>query len=112
MGHTTDFSLQQFDVFIAYHETEEGKRFAEITKKVLNSSFSLTSFVAHDLRNTYSTDSFDIFRDKVIKKCKFFLFINTQEALTSQEIKKEVKMAYPNGPQETPKLIILRHDSS
>ena len=47
-------SLENFDVFICYLESPEGKKFAEFTKKLLSTLFHLNSFVAHEPRNTYS----------------------------------------------------------
>src|SRR6266540_2877391 len=101
--------FSQFDSFISYYETN-AKPFAEIVRKIL-SAYDLKAFVAHVERKTYS-ENFDDVRDIVIKSSKYFIFINTENALTRNQIFKEFMMAYPNGITEKPKLIILRHHAS
>jgi hypothetical protein len=103
------YSLENFDVFICYLESPEGKKFAEFTKKLLSTLFHLNSFVAHESRDTYSYD-FDEMRKRIIRECTFFIFINTVGAFDSLEIKKEFKMAYPHFAENL-KLIVLRHSS-
>lgn len=103
-------TLENFDVFITYHETPRAKKFAEIIKEYLYNEYQLFSFVAHLERNKYSAD-FDKVRESVIKAAKFFLLINTEEALNRLEIIKEFKMAYPHGVKDSPILLVLRFDS-
>lgn len=110
MDNDDSYSLQKFDAFICYRESEEGRIFAEITKKVLFRECHLNSFVAHEPRKTYSAN-FDKLREKIIEDCKFFIFINSEGAFDSTEIKKEFRMAYQYIKSERLELIILRHNS-
>jgi uncharacterized protein YjbI with pentapeptide repeats len=111
MSKTDNYTIGIFDVFISYYETEQTKNYAEIVQKILLSEFGLKAFAAHHKRNTYS-HKFNNLMEAVIKNCKFFLFLNTKDALTRKRIWVEFKTAYPTGDtRKPPQLIILRFDS-
>jgi uncharacterized protein YjbI with pentapeptide repeats len=96
-------------VFICYKE-ENGSLYAELIRLILL-KVGITSFAAHLERNKHSMD-FNEMRRKILKVVKFFIFINTEGALSRREVKKEFKMAYPNGDTAntaSPFLIILHH---
>jgi uncharacterized protein YjbI with pentapeptide repeats len=99
-------STDSAKVFICYKE-ENGSLYAELIHLIL-SKVDVNSFVAHLQRNKHSMN-FNKMRREVLKVVKFFIFINTEGALLSKEIKKEFKMAYPTGDTSSPFLIILHH---
>jgi uncharacterized protein YjbI with pentapeptide repeats len=90
----TSYNVSQFKVFICYKE-ENGNLFAELTRLVLLKG-GIKSFVAHIERNKHAED-FDEMRRKLLDSVPFFIFINTLDALSSLEVAKEFKMAFPDG---------------
>lgn len=94
------------EVFICYKE-ENGSIFAELIHLILSKA-GIGCFVAHVERNKHAKD-FDKMRKKILKIVKFFIFINTDGALSREEVKKEFHMAYPTGDTGHPFLIILHY---
>jgi hypothetical protein len=101
--------FQRFHAFICYNGSN-AKPYAEIVNSIL-SLIGMEVFVAHLKRNTYS-EYFDRVRQTVIDSCKYFIFINTYDALNREQIVKEFKMAYPNGLTEMPKPIVIRYSAT
>lgn len=95
-----------YEAFVSYYELT-GKKFAEIIHTVFL-DHGIKPFVAHLERRTFS-GNFDSKRLTILKKCKYFIFINSMGAFKREEIIKEFQMAYPHGPTHKPKIIIFRH---
>ena len=101
------FINTDFDAFISYYEIN-GKKYATLAYTILLDK-KIKPFVAHIERPKHSED-FDEKRKRILHNCKYFIFINTMEALKRDEIIKEFKIAYPLGNVIKPKLLIYRHN--
>lgn len=106
----TDYNIQKFKVFICYRE-DNGSLFAELTRMVLSKG-NIESFVAHIERNKHA-EAFDEMRQRLLATAvDFFIFINTDGALSRIEVIKEFNMAFPSGKPEGTKFIIMHHRNS
>lgn len=67
------------------------------------------TFVAHIERNKH-VEVFDEMRQKLLSTVvDYFIFVNTKGALSSTEVIKEFKMAFPSGRANRTKVIIIHH---
>ncbi len=85
----------EYDIFVCYCE-DTGKDPAETVRRVLQNKRNYKVFVAHIYRDLIQGD----YREKIdgfISKCRIFIFIMTFDALNSEEIIREVTVAFPNG---------------
>jgi hypothetical protein len=98
-----------FKVFISYKE-DNGSLYAELLHLIF-SKVGVTSFVAHLERHKHTKD-IDNLRREVLRQTQFFIFINTEGALSRRQVKKEFNMAYPNHDTESPYLIIIHHKNN
>jgi hypothetical protein len=77
----------EYDVFVCYCE-ETGITWAENVKRILERR-GYRVYVAH-LQRAANQGNWREFHNDVIRRCKIFLFINTLEALESDEIMREL----------------------
>lgn len=99
------YNIRGFKVFICYREDANGSLYAELTKLILSKG-GVNSFVAHIERSKHAED-FDKMRQELLQIVDFFLFINTEDALSRSDVINEFKMAFPNGKPEGKRLIII-----
>lgn len=83
-----------YDVFVCYDELTSSEYAETIYKALTRKGYKV--FVAH-LRRPYITGNFRDMIDRVIGNCKIFALILNYETLLSDEVKREVKVAFPNG---------------
>jgi len=83
-----------YDVFVCYDELTS-KEYAETVQTALERK-GYKVFVAH-IRRPFISGDFESVIDNVIQNCKVFLLLLNYETLTRPQIKRETKIAFPNG---------------
>jgi tetratricopeptide (TPR) repeat protein len=104
-------ALAEYDVFVCYCE-ETGITWAENVKRILERR-GYRVYVAH-LQRAVNMGNWQEFHNAVIRQCRIFLFINTLEALESDEIMREISIAFPDGDTSRHSFWIIRdrHNSA
>jgi tetratricopeptide (TPR) repeat protein len=104
-------TLDEYDVFVCYCE-ETGITWAENVRRILEKR-GYRVYVAH-LQRAVNLGNWREFHNDVIRRCKIFLLINTLEALESDEIMREISIAFPGGDTSRHSFWIIRdrHNSA
>jgi hypothetical protein len=97
----------EFDAFISYYE-ETGKDYAQTIKRCFETR-NIKTFVAHIERSKLIGEYERIF-DQAIMSSKYFVLLITLDALTREQVIREVKTAYPTGLKDKPQFLIFRHN--
>lgn len=77
---------------------------------VLQSKRNYKVFVAHVLGHLIK-DDYRTAIDSYIDKCRVFLFVNTYDALRSDEIRREMTVAFPDGDTTKHAFWVVRYDN-
>lgn len=107
MNNNTSEIAEDYDIFISYDELTADSYAERIYDILTRNGYKV--FVAH-LERPHRTGNFEEYVDNVIASCSTFIFINTIEALTRQQIIREFQQSFPDGNLSTRDLWIFKHD--
>ncbi len=99
---------EKYTIFVCYYE-QLAEDYANVIHKVLT-ELGYRVFVAH-IRRPYISGDFRKFIDSVIDGCNTFVLINSLDALSREEIIREITHAFPNGDLSGHEFWIFRENN-